>query len=96
VALEINPDHAVAHNNLGTALSRQSKFNEAMPHFFKATQLDDGYIQAWCNLGNAHVSLGRFEDASGAFQNALSIDSTFPPALRGMQRLQIKAGGLSR
>ncbi|MDA7533686.1 tetratricopeptide repeat protein, partial [Verrucomicrobia bacterium] len=96
VGIEIDPEHAAAHNNLGTALSRQLKINEAVPHFVKATQIDDRYVQAWCNLGNAYTSQKRFKDALSAFQHVLRIDPSFPPALSGMQRLRSKVIALPR
>ena len=91
-ALAINPEHAAAENNLGTAYSRQNQYTQAIPHYVKATLLDPMYIQAWCNLGNSYLVQSRFEDAGQAFQNALRINSNFKPALSGVQRLQMKRG----
>ena len=90
-ALEINPEHAAAHNNLGNALSRQNLYTQAIPHYVKATQLDKMYIQAWCNLGNS-LSQNRLEDAGKHFK--MPCESTLISSQRflAFQRLRVQQG----
>jgi Flp pilus assembly protein TadD len=50
-ALEIEPDDAAAHLNLGSALAGQGRLNEALAHYQKALGLasarnDEGLVDA--------------------------------------------------
>jgi len=54
-ALQINPDYADAHNNLGCALIQKRSVNEAITHFQKALQINPGYADAQINLSNALI-----------------------------------------
>jgi Flp pilus assembly protein TadD len=49
-ALVINPKDAVAHNNLGYALSQEGQLAEAAHHFREALRLAPGYAEARGNL----------------------------------------------
>lgn len=42
-ALEIDPDHAPAHNNLGVALKQLGRTQEAVTHFNKALKKNPRY-----------------------------------------------------
>ena len=39
-ALEINPDFAASHNNLGILLAGLGQVDEAIPHYRKALEID--------------------------------------------------------
>ena len=52
-ALELKPDYAAAHNNLGNALQAQGKLDEAVACYRRAVELKPDYAEAHCNLGNA-------------------------------------------
>jgi len=49
-ALEIRPNYPEAQNNLGVALARQGRLNEAIAHFNEALRLKPDYVQARANL----------------------------------------------
>ena len=55
-ALEIKPDYAEAHNNLGIALAGRGQVDEAIAHYQKALEIKPDYAYAHNNLGNG---LGR-------------------------------------
>ena len=50
-ALELKPDYAVAHNNLGNALKDQGKLDEAAACYRRALELKPDYAAAHNNLG---------------------------------------------
>ena len=58
-ALQLNPDFAEAHNNLGTALQDQGKIAEALACYRRALQLKPDYAEAHNNLGNALQDQGQ-------------------------------------
>ena len=50
-ALELKPDFAEAHNNLGTALKNQGKLDEAVACYRRALELNPDFAEAHNNLG---------------------------------------------
>ena len=53
LALEIDPNDAAAHNDLGWTLASQGHVAEAVPHFKQALALDPNYANAKENLEQA-------------------------------------------
>ena len=49
-ALELKPDYAEAHNNLGNALNDQGKLDEAVACYRRALELKPDYAEAHNNL----------------------------------------------
>jgi tetratricopeptide (TPR) repeat protein len=49
----MKPDYAKAHNNLGSALLMQKKWDDAIAHFQEAVRLDPDYRLARENLSEA-------------------------------------------
>ena len=52
-ALDVTPDDAEAHNDLGFALAGRGRMDAAMAHFQKALEIDPGHFLAHNNLGLA-------------------------------------------
>ena len=48
-------------------------FEGAVSAYSRALAIDPGVVEAWNNLGNACVRLGRFYDAIAAYERALAI-----------------------
>jgi Flp pilus assembly protein TadD len=57
-ALELNPTDAVAHNNYGSLLFNNARYEEARTHFEKATRYNPRYAHAWNNLASIYGVLG--------------------------------------
>jgi Flp pilus assembly protein TadD len=70
-AVDVVPDNAMAHNNLGMALVEQNKLEEARGHFEQAVAIAPGDTDARSNLGNALRALGRPAKAVAAYEGAL-------------------------
>lgn len=68
------PGNARAHNNLGVALAKQKRLDDAIGHYEKALELNANYTEAHCNYGNALARQGKFADALTQYQKALAID----------------------
>jgi tetratricopeptide (TPR) repeat protein len=79
-AVSIYPGNWVAHNNLGDALDRQGKKQEAIDHYLAALAIKPDYARANYNLGNTLASLGRQEEALRHFLEALAIFPEFAEA----------------
>jgi Flp pilus assembly protein TadD len=54
--LDIDPDNARAHNNMGIAVAKQGKFDEAVHHFSEALRIDPHHASARKNLQRAQSS----------------------------------------
>ena len=50
-AIELDPKHANAHNNLGWALNGKGQYDEAIPILRKTIELDPKHAYAHSNLG---------------------------------------------
>ena len=68
-ALEVTDRNLLAHNNLGNALARQGRLEEAEFHLVEALRLRPDYAAAQNNLGILRLRQGRFEEAAGHFAN---------------------------
>jgi protein O-mannosyl-transferase len=74
------PRNALAHNNLGSALGRAGKIQEAIQHFLKAIELNPRYAEAFNNLGAAQYSLGRAAEAEKQIREALRLKPDYTEA----------------
>ena len=58
-ASELDPKYATPHNNLGLALFRQGKADEAIAEYRHAIELDPKYANPHADLGAALLSSGQ-------------------------------------
>jgi predicted TPR repeat methyltransferase len=79
-AIQIRPDLATAHCNLGAALHDLGRVDESLASYDRAIALKPDYALAICNRGNTLRSLGRQEEAARCYQTALAIDPAYPEA----------------
>jgi tetratricopeptide (TPR) repeat protein len=70
-AVEVTPDNAIAHNNVGEPLSNEGRLAEAEQHFADAAQIDPHYTEAWYNLGVTREKQGKLDEAARAFSSVL-------------------------
>jgi len=78
LALEILPTFQRARNNLGVALRRRGRIDEAIEQYKLAIEEDPKYVEAHSNLGTAYLYQGRtgeaLEEYRLAAENAGSSD----------------------
>ncbi len=72
-AVKVYPDNWIAHNNLGDALDRNGKKNEAIEHYAMALRLKPDFAEANFNLANSLASIGRSSEALHHFLAALEL-----------------------
>jgi Flp pilus assembly protein TadD len=71
--LKITSNNYVAHNNLGTAISKQGRTAEAIDHYLKALRIKPDYAEGHNNLGAALSKQGRTAEAIDHYLKALRI-----------------------
>ena len=73
VAIRLNPNYALPHNNLGNALKDQEKAEEAITEYRVAIRLKPDYAEPHNGLGNAMFSQGKLEEAIAEFREAIRL-----------------------
>ena len=79
-ALEVRPDDAKCHNDLGNALMRKGRTDEAMIQYQKALAIQPDFDLALFNYGCALLQKGESDRAIAHFQKALAIQPDFAEA----------------
>ena len=74
-ALEKNPDHVLAHLNLGVTYMQMERNREALEEFDRTIALDPDLAVAYADKGLLLDRLGRYEEALAAYQKALDLDA---------------------
>jgi len=73
VAVELQPEHAAAHANLGLALAELGRWSDALASYDRALARNPDHAVAWSNRGNALERLGQSQAALGSFDRALAL-----------------------
>ena len=72
-SLKKTPHNFLAHLNLGEALQRQGRLEEAISHYQQALRLKPDYGAAQLNLASALAEQGKFKQANEHYQEALKL-----------------------
>jgi predicted O-linked N-acetylglucosamine transferase (SPINDLY family) len=72
-AIELRPEYAEAHNNLGLVFHDQARLGAAVTHFEHALAIRPDYPEAHTNLGIAFQDQGRVDEAMSHFGRALML-----------------------
>jgi tetratricopeptide (TPR) repeat protein len=78
--LEIDPQHAAAHINLGTLHYNRQDFGAAERHYRQAIEADPRYALAYFDLGNVLDETGRVAEAVQVYKTALQLAPTYADA----------------
>ena len=78
--LEIDPDHAAAHINIGTLYYNRQDYALAEKHYRRAIEVDPRYALAYFDLGNVLDETGRVAEAIQTYGAALALAPTYADA----------------
>jgi tetratricopeptide (TPR) repeat protein len=91
-ALELDPDHADAHVNLGRLLQEGGDATQAVAHYLLALERNAKHATAWYDLGIALEDLRRRSDAIQAYEQAIAVEPRLADAYFNLSRLYEAAG----
>lgn len=86
-AVQIDPDMAVAQNQLGYLDSRDGDPAAAEEHFHQAVRAAPAFTDAWINLAAALAMQSKFAEAEAAVTSALKLEPGNTQALQLRQEL---------
>ncbi len=78
--LELDPQHAAGHINLGTLYYNRQDYTQAEEHYRQAVGADPRYALAHFDLGNVLDETGRLQEAIQAYQLAIQLAPTYADA----------------
>lgn len=73
-AIQLNPRMFQAHSDLGYALRKQGRYEEALAAYDTALGLSPGYVEAIEYRAEAYLGLGRVEEAKSAYMTLFERD----------------------
>ncbi len=76
-AIEIDPNHAFAHSNLGYTLNELKRYEEAEAALRRAIELDPNLTAPHNNLGSVLNELKRYEEAEAVLRRAIELDPSY-------------------
>ncbi len=79
-ALAVTEKNAIAHYNLGLALSLQGRATEAKLHYQKALEIAPAYTEARNNLAGAYYGEGNMDEAERHYREVLKVSPRHPLA----------------
>ncbi len=80
LAVQLDPEFADAHCNLGTLLYNKGERELARAHYQRALEADGNHLEAHFNLANLWEEIGRDQAALHHYRRAVELDPLFPEA----------------
>jgi tetratricopeptide (TPR) repeat protein len=71
--VNLRPDFTGAHYNLGVALARQGKLNEASGHWLNVIRLEPNNAEVYYMLANAMAAQGKLDEAIQNYSKAIRL-----------------------
>jgi tetratricopeptide (TPR) repeat protein len=92
MAVQCCPEDPAAHVNLGNALGRLGRLEEATASYRRALDADPRFAEAHNNLAEVWLERGRLEDALSSCQQALRIKPDFAHAHQNLGKILLRLG----
>ena len=83
-ALELNPNHVDALNNLGNVLRERGQLDQAVVCYRRALELNPDSPTTYYNFGTALSDQGLLADAMACYRRALALKPDYPDALNNL------------
>jgi tetratricopeptide (TPR) repeat protein len=76
--LKISPNNASAEFMLGETARQAGAWDEAIKHFSRAAEIDEGFVEAYLGLGMSLNASGKFVDAVAPLQRYVKLQPQDP------------------
>lgn len=76
--IKIDPSNASAEFMLGEIARQAGQWDAAIPHFVRASKLDEGFLEAYLALGISLNSAGKFPDAVAPLERYVKMEPSDP------------------
>ena len=83
-AVTRNPETWLGYNNLGCALQKMGRLDDAIPCYEQALRIKPSYAEAHYNLADALAQSGKLRDAISQYQQAVQITPDYIKARNGL------------
>lgn len=93
-ALELDPDHWNAHNNLGNALARLGRPEQAVREYEESLRINPDHADTHDNLALSLAALGRTDEAIEHHREATRLNPSHPKAHHNLAIMLRRAGQL--
>ena len=90
--IELAPEHARAHNNIGTILMNGEDTASAAGHLEAAIAAAPDFIEAYSNLGAVRMTQGEPNAAREPFEKAVELIPEDPTALTNLAAVKMQLG----
>ncbi len=80
IIVDLYPQHAGAHYNLGCILVKRGELQKAVEYFDNAVRFQEDFPNAYLELGKVNYTLKRYERAKNYFLNAITQDESLTEA----------------
>jgi len=91
-AVDVTTNNYIAHYNLGSALEKKGRSDEAMREYSKVLQVNPKYINAHNNIGLILASQGRRDEAIQHFKEIFKINPAYGEAHTNLGAILADAG----
>jgi len=91
-ALDVTTNNWTAHNNLGSALAGEKRFDEARAHYEEVFRLKPTYAAPHYNLGVASSEEGKKDEAILHYTEAIRLDANYADAHHNLALLFAEKG----
>jgi len=79
-ALDVKPDYAEAHVNLGNSLKELGRLEDSAASYNKALEITPGIAAAHYNLGVVYKELGRLDESVASYRRTIAIAPDYAEA----------------
>ncbi|HSR55700.1 MAG TPA: tetratricopeptide repeat protein, partial [Alphaproteobacteria bacterium] len=90
--IKLKPDHARAHNNIGTVLMTAGNAIAAGRHLEAAVAADPNFTEAYNNLGAVRLTQNEPNAARAAFEKAAALAPNDPGTLNNLGSVKLRLG----
>ena len=94
-SVQLYPNDAEGHSNLGILQQMQSRLKEAETSFRQSISLNPGYAEAHNNLGNTLQGQGRLKEAETSFRQSISLKPDYAEAHCNLGNILQRQGRLN-